>query len=339
MVRKNIKIIQLNKNNLIKKNRYLSALWFFLLSIITPLDKKFDVIVGNSIIGGISGVFVKLLTRKPLVSIVYDIDFVRKEVKAYGFFGRFIRTIVLQIIFHSSDKLMVMSRFTKKEILQMSSLSENRISVVEAGFIELKKKDLEKNMKVYKTLKANKKYKIILLVSELHPKKGLEYAIEAMTKIIKKFRDLQFYIVGSDFIKNYGDYIKNLVKEKKLNKNIKFLGRIENIDLWPYYKICDLYLAPSIRSDCFGMPIVEASAFGKPIVATTLFEENGVIINNKTGLVIPPKDSRAMEDAVIKLLENKTLRKKLGENARIFSKNFTWTKSAKKFENVIKNLI
>jgi glycosyltransferase involved in cell wall biosynthesis len=337
--KKNIKIVQQNENNLVKKSRYLSALWFFLLSIIRSFDKKFDVIVGNSIIGGISGVFVKLFTRKPLISVVYDVDFIRKEVGVYGFFGRFIRRIVLEIMFHSSDKLMVMSRFSKNEILQMCNMNEKRIRVIEAGCIELKKKDLERNMKIYEKLKTNKKGYVILFVGEIHPKKGLEYAIEAMPNITARFKNLQFYIIGSEFIKNYGDYLKRLVKRKNLDKNIKFLGRVENVDLWPYYKICDVYLAPSIRTDCFGMPIIEASAFGKPSVATTLFEKNGVIINNKTGLVIPTKDSKAIENAVIRLLEDETLRKKLGRNAQTFSKNFTWSKSAKKFENLIREVI
>jgi glycosyltransferase involved in cell wall biosynthesis len=314
--------------------RCLSALEFILRSLFLSIGKDFDLIIGNAPIGGVSGILIKFFKRKPLVSIIYDIDYIRPEAKAHGIFGRFIRKKAFQLMFSLSDRIIVMSKFSRSEVLSMNNSIGDKIDIVEAGFIIKKNMGLE-NKRLLKELRANKKHPVILFVGVLHPKKGLDYAIRAISKVVKKIGEVQFFIVGPPQEESYLKQLQGLVEREGLTNHVKFLGCIKNQDLWPYYEICDVYVAPSIRTDCFGIPIIEASSFAKAIVSTKLFEDNGVIINNRTGLAVPIKDSEAIAQAIIKLLKDEKLRRKLGENAKCFSKKFSWNDSANKLEMIL----
>jgi rhamnosyl/mannosyltransferase len=106
-------------------------------------------------------------------------------------------------------------------------------------------------------------------------------------------------------------------KQLKLN-NTFFIGEVSQEDLIAHYYACDVFCLPSIaRSEAFGIVQLEAMACEKPVVSTSL--DTGVPFVNqhrKTGLIVPPKDSRALAEAINILLDNKELREEYGKNGR-----------------------
>jgi len=98
---------------------------------------------------------------------------------------------------------------------------------------------------------------------------------------------------------------------------VTFLGEIPDEQLADFYFACDVFCMPSVEpAEAFGLVQVEAMACARPVVCCELY--NGVTYvnrHNETGLVVPPRQSAALADALRRLLDDATLRERLGKAA------------------------
>lgn len=151
---------------------------------------------------------------------------------------------------------------------------------------------------------------LILFVGRLVSYKGLKYLIEAMEKI-----EANLLVVGEGPLKAK---LKKLAEKLVVENKIIWIGEVNRKDLIAYYHACDLLVLPSIsNNEAFGIVQLEAFACGKPVVSTNL--PTGVTFVNlhgKTGLIVPPKDSRALAGAINRLLTSPNLCKKYGQHAK-----------------------
>lgn len=170
-----------------------------------------------------------------------------------------------------------------------------------------------------------------LFVGMLRAYKGLNYLLEAMKDI-----KARLIIVG------------NGVEEKRLKKQAEELG-LNNVifagyydELLPaFYKLCSVFVFPSCnRAESFGVSLLEASFFGKPMISTELGSGTSYVNkHNETGIVVPPKDVGALKAAIIKLLEDKQLCLKYGENAKIrFNEEFNSEIIGRQYMNLYEEL-
>jgi len=305
--------------------RYVQALYFFFSSISKAMSSDADVIVGNALVGSSCAAVAKLLTRKPLVSIIHDVDYVRKDVTQYSWLNKLFRKAIQRVIFSLSDRVIVVSEKVKKDIVELHGTDPSKIYVVPNA------------VRVDGTFNKMNKHgkKVIMFAGVMLRKKGINYLIEAFGKIRKSFTNTELWIVGLEDSK-YKEELKAIASADESLGDVRFFGEVPS--LWPYYDACDIFVMPSHHSEGFGIPCIEAAAFGKPVVATTIFEQTGVVVPGKTGLIVPVKDSDALAGAIGRLLSDGMLREKLGRNAKEFAKKFTWEKSAEKFEEVLKSI-
>ena len=139
-------------------------------------------------------------------------------------------------------------------------------------------------------------------ISELHKNKGLLYLIEAVDILVKQNINIKCFIFGG------GDQEKQLAKEiqkRELCRNIILLGFVE--DASTYLKIFDTFVLSSIVE---GLPyvILEAGYAGIPIVGTDVGGVKEIIENGKNGILVEPKNSVAISEAVHKLYLNNEMR-------------------------------
>jgi rhamnosyl/mannosyltransferase len=176
--------------------------------------------------------------------------------------------------------------------------------------------------------------KVVLFVGRLVYYKGIEFLIEAMQDVNAKL-----LIVGEGNLRNK---LENIVKKLELSKKVIFLGEVPDQKLKYCYSFCDIFVLPSIEnSEAFGIVQMEAMSFGKPVINTDL--PTGVpfvSIHGKTGLTVPPKDSKALSRAMNKLLFNKKLYDIYSDNAikrvkKKFSKSIILEKISKIYEGNI----
>jgi len=139
----------------------------------------------------------------------------------------------------------------------------------------------------------------LVTIAELHKNKGLPYLIEAMADLPET---TGLCIIGDGEERRS---LESLILQKKLGSRVSLLGFIKDAPrLLPAF---DMFVFPSIKE---GLPfaLLEAGLAGVPIVATTVGGIPEMIEDKKEGLLVPPKDPRALAASIRDLLNNKTLR-------------------------------
>lgn len=152
--------------------------------------------------------------------------------------------------------------------------------------------------------------KIVLYIGKLRYYKGLEYLIQAMKSI-----EARLIIVGEGPLKGK---LQKLATHLNLLKKVTFVPHVSDKRLIAFYHACDVFALPSVsRSEAFGIVQLEAMACGKPVVSTNL--PTGVPFVNqheKTGLVVPPKDTESLSKAINLLFANPDLRRRFGDTGK-----------------------
>ena len=182
--------------------------------------------------------------------------------------------------------------------------------------------------------------KVILFLSRLDWKKGLDILAKAYGNIIKQKNDVHLLIVGDgpeDFKKKVKEWFRNegvLEGEK-----ITFTGMLTGREKLEALSGSDVFVLPSY-SENFGMAIVEAMACGLPVVTTDTVGVHNEITEASGGLVVPAGDASRLSEMIIKIISNEELAKNLSENGKALVKEkFDFNKVAdkmiKKFEEII----
>lgn len=178
----------------------------------------------------------------------------------------------------------------------------------------------------------------VLSVSNLVKTKGIDYNIIAVSKLIKYYPNIRYYIIGDGIEKSY---LKDLVKKLKLEGNIFFKGKLPHKEVMKYMKKCDIFSLPSYEEG-FGVVYVECMLQGKPVIGIKGQGIDDVIINYKNGILVNPKDIDDLQKAIKFLIDNKQEAYKIGQNAKKTVINgFTWQINAEKtkklYEKYVKN--
>lgn len=161
---------------------------------------------------------------------------------------------------------------------------------------------------------------IIGSIAELHPNKGLPYAIEAVAKLSEKYPYIYYVILGDGEEKARLD---TLVDTHGLRGRVLLSGFVK--DASSYLKAFDCFVLPSTKE---GLPyvILEAGLAELPVIATSIGGIPEVIEDQKTGLLVSPRDPRALAEALQHLISSPTLRTTLGMSLREkVSSNFSLT--------------
>ncbi len=179
------------------------------------------------------------------------------------------------------------------------------------------------------TINSPQGFPKILFVGRLEPRKGLKYLLEAMPIITSEFQNARLVIIGKGPLEKV---YKKMVKDE-LKKNIIFKGEVTEKEKIEYYRWCDVFCAPSIGHESFGITLLEAMATAKPVVCSRIPGYSEVVEEEKDALLAEPKNPQSIAKNIILLAKNQDLRKKLAMNGREKAKKYSWKKIAEKIEN------
>lgn len=306
---------------------FLAAEFFFSLRLV--LKNKPDLIHAHwTIPQGIIALLLKEITQTPIVVTAHAADVFTKN--------RIFRKLN-NLVLKRANYLTATSQATKKTLIG-SNRSFKNLAIVSMGVDENKFKPPKPGLtkKIKKRLKLTDS-SLILYVGRLAEKKGLTYLIQAMPLILKKQPQARLIIIG------YGPQekkLKNLALLTKVANKVSFLGKIPNTQLPQYYQAADIFVLPSIREkrgDVEGLPVVllEAMASEKAVVTCQVGGINDLVVNLKNGLLVKERSPSQLATAVIKLLKNPKLRKRLGKRARFtILTRFSWKIIGQKFKNI-----
>lgn len=154
---------------------------------------------------------------------------------------------------------------------------------------------------------------VVTLIGRLLRHKGIVEFVEAAKTININHKNAVFLIVGWPDEGNPAVLPEDFVREAGRDEFIKFLGKRE--DVREILELTDIYVLPSYRE---GTPrtVLEAMAMGKPVVTTDVPGCRQTVRDGINGLLVPPRDSRAISAAVQRLLADGGLRKSMGAEGR-----------------------
>lgn len=179
-----------------------------------------------------------------------------------------------------------------------------------------------------KILKLPIHEKLILFFGYLSPYKSPDILLKALPIILDKISNVKLVFAGSG---DMMDDLKKLSVELGVERQVLFAGFIEKNNRHLFYKAADVFCLPSsMKTESFGIVNLEAMASGIPVVASNYGGIPDVIKDGENGLLIPPNDPDSLAKALIKLLKNDNKREKMGINGKNKAKNYSWTKIAKK---------
>ena len=223
------------------------------------------------------------------------------------------------------------SRFTSKMIEKFAKVKAN-IEVLPHAV------NFNRFQTDYDVSEIGKEYegkRIILNIGELKPRKGQDIIIKSINVVKRYFTNVKYLFIGKD---GWDGFLQSLVSKFKLEKDVVFLGEMRGENLIKYYKLCDIFVhTPRLinwKFEGFGIVYLEAGACGKPVIGSKSGGVPDAVIDGTTGILVPENNPKATSYAILKLLKDKPLAKKLGENGKERAKELNWENYVEKLLNI-----
>ncbi len=279
--------------------------YFNLYSLVTGVLKliriinayKIDVIHANGsrcmIYGGIAG-------KIKRIPVIWHVRIVEKD------------NLLDRILSMLADRIIVISNSVRDRFNWLKK--KEKISVIYNG-IDID--DFTRNIntdKIRKELSITETEIVIGTVGQLIPMKGHKYLIEAAKIVLEKIKNVKFIITGSSQGNNsYEMELKNMVKNYGLEDKIIFTGYRK--DIKNIIALMDIFIFSAV-GEGFGRVLIEAMALQKPVVAANSGGIPEIVVDGKTGLLVPENDPQSIASAVIRLINEKDIRVKMGMAGR-----------------------
>jgi phosphatidyl-myo-inositol alpha-mannosyltransferase len=162
----------------------------------------------------------------------------------------------------------------------------------------------------------------VLFVGRLEPRKGLVYLVRAFLRLKPAFPRLRLLVVGRDD-KGQQDKAMAMVPPR-LRTDLQFVGSVPQADLPSYYASADVFCAPSLGGESFGIVLAEAMAVGLPVVCSDIGGYRDVVRDGTDGLLVPPRDPEALAEALAGLLDNPARLAAMGGAAAVAARRYAW---------------
>lgn len=185
--------------------------------------------------------------------------------------------------------------------------------------------------------RSGEHYPILLTVSRLVKRKGIQYCIEALSDIVKVFPSCLYIIAGGGMMRRE---LMQSVRSRGLERHLRFDGIVSEQCKEELYRICDIFVMTPYEDngdvEGFGMVYLEANSYGKPVIATRSGGIPDAVIDGKTGLLIEEKNSKAIADAVLHLARDPDFAQRLGtQGYERVKQEFQWSRQADKLQKIL----
>jgi glycosyltransferase involved in cell wall biosynthesis len=160
----------------------------------------------------------------------------------------------------------------------------------------------------------------VLFVGRLEERKGPDQLLSALAQIPAVLGQIEVSFVGCPADANDPYRLKivqqaEALKRKNPRLNLKFLGYVTDKELQQHYASADVFVAPS-RFESFGLVLIEAMRHGIPLIAGDVGGMRDIISDGADGYLVKPEDTAQLAARLKLLVENQTLRQKMGDCAR-----------------------
>lgn len=171
------------------------------------------------------------------------------------------------------------------------------------------------------------KFIITLGASRVTKRKGIQYLIEAVNLLVKKYPQTFLKILGDGDDK---ERLEKMVEELRLENYVQFLGRIPREETAPYYQEASVFVLPSLNEG-MSNALLEALASGLPIIATDTGGSKELVVDCENGFIVKMKSGEDIAEKLERLINDGALREKFGEASRKRAEEMSWKNAAEKY--------
>lgn len=242
--------------------------------------------------------------------------------------------IQIPIAARHADFVITSSEFAKKEIIGRYGTPGDRIRVIPISYnIHCRPIGAGPEAEA-----ARKRYsmpdKYILYVGTIQPRKNISTLIKAYSSLAKIGRIKHKLVITGRKGWLY-DPLFELIKDEEMEERIVFTGFVPDEELPYIYNGADLFVYLSLFEG-FGIPPLEAMACGIPVICSNTTSLPEVV--GDAGMLVAPTDQKAVEEAILKVLENADLRADMREKGLIQAKKFSWERTARETLEVYRDV-
>jgi len=301
----------------------------FVSAIIITKQKKSAMVHAHWILPqGLIAALVKKFLGIPYLITIHGSDLFAASSPIMCSFKRF--------ALRNANAITVNTGATRQELLKFYPHLDVSVSIIPMGIdTKLFKEKKQKSPSRYK------KNKILLCVGRLSEQKGFQYAIEALSILIKKNPSIHLVIIGEG---PYQRQLQEIARNLNVEKNIAFLGALSHKKVAGFMAQSHIFLMPSLSgsygTEALGLSVLEAMASRSAIVATNIGGLPQIIHNNETGLLVPQKNAKKLADAIQRLLDDESLRSQLAVQGQSFAvSRYSWQTIHAQFRKVYEAIL
>jgi len=171
--------------------------------------------------------------------------------------------------------------------------------------------------------------KNILFVGRFEPRKGLIDLLKAYRILRKTGCKCRLLVIGGGPQEREA---RRYLMTRKMG-GVEFLGRVSDEERDALFKTADVYCSPATGGESFEIVLLEAMAAGTAIVYSDIHGYKGVVRRDREGLLVPPRDKKALAGALARVLGDDSLRESMGESGMARAQEFSWPRVTAKVED------
>jgi glycosyltransferase involved in cell wall biosynthesis len=209
-----------------------------------------------------------------------------------------------------SESLICVGDVLRQEVARWKIVPDRKLVTIYSGIDFSSYVPRRAPIEMRRLLGLKKAWPIVGSVGRLSEQKAQHYLIQAVALLKEKYPEIKLLLVGEGELR---PLLEKQIQDLGLSSNVFLLG--ERDDIADLLNIFDVY-AMSSRWEGIGRSLTEAMYWGLPVVATCVNGVKELIIDEETGLLVPPHNPSALATAVDRLASDRKVAKRLGSNAQ-----------------------
>lgn len=170
--------------------------------------------------------------------------------------------------------------------------------------------------------------KNIFFVGRLEERKGVMELLKAYRLLRKAGCDCRLLLAGAGPLEKQ---VRRYLLTRRTG-GVELLGRVSDVEKARLFATADVFVAPATGRESFGIVLLEAMAAGRAIVASDIHGYRSVVRRGEQGLLVPPRDPRALAGAIASILSDDEMRQRMEESGRARAPQFSWESVTAKVE-------
>lgn len=235
---------------------------------------------------------------------------------------------VVRLMLEHSKAVIVMNEFSKQILTEEYGATAQNVFVIPHGIPYV----ASPNGQPEKERLGLQDHLVLSTFGLLSPNKGIEYALRALPPVVKRFPHALYFIIGvthpmvrKEAGETYRNFLDKEVRRLNLQNNVRFYNKYLTLEeITSFLRSTDVYLSPTLdRNQSVSGTLSYALGCGTPVICTdSLYARS--LVTPDTGILVEPKNSKAICKALLALCRDEKRVKEMGKTAFAETRHMTW---------------